>query len=140
MGEGEGRMDKVMTLCDALIHNFQANYKPAQNLAVDESMVGFRGRFGPKQYMANKPTKYGIKAFTLASSDQGYLLNILLYVGADTLASADPAYAPLPQPARVVMHLLQPYFCKGHHNSSIPLAQALLQKDKFHRDHDKESG
>lgn len=41
VGEGEGRIDGVKTLCDALIHNFQANYKPAQKLAVDETMVGF---------------------------------------------------------------------------------------------------
>ena len=79
VGEGEGRVDKVKKLCDALITNFQANYKPSQNMAVDETMVGFRGRFGPKQYMPNKPVKYGIKAFTLASSDEGYLLNLLLY-------------------------------------------------------------
>ena len=135
VGEGEGRIDKVRSLCDALIHNFQSNYKPSRNLAVDETMIGFRGRFGPKQYMPNKPTKYGIKAFTLASSDHGYLLNLLLYNGADTLARADPAHASLPQPARVVMHLMEPYFSKGHHiytdryYSSVPLAQALLQKD-----------
>ena len=135
VGEGEGRIDKVKTLCDALISNFQQNYLPGENLAVDETMVGFRGRFGPKQYMPNKPTKYGIKAFTLASSDHGYLLNLLLYVGAETLANADQAYSALPQPARVVMHVMEPYFSKGHHvytdryYSSIPLAQALLQQD-----------
>ena len=134
VGEGEGRIDKVKTLCEALISNFQRNYLPGENLAVDETMVGFRGQFGPKQYMPNKPTKFGIKAFTLASSDHGYLLNLLLYVGAETLANADPAYAALPQPARVVMHLMEPYFSKGHHvytdcyYSSILLAQALRQQ------------
>ena len=97
-------------------------------------MVGIRGRFGAKQYMPNKPTKYGIKAFTLASSDHGYMLNILLYTGADTLSHADPQYAQLPQPERVVRHLMQPYLHKGHHvytdryYSSIPLAQALLKE------------
>ena len=90
MGDGERRVDKVKPFCDALITNFQANYQPSQNLAVDETMVGFRGRFGPKQYMPNKPNKYGVKAFTLASSEHGYMLNILLYTGADTLAHADP--------------------------------------------------
>ena len=134
VGDGEGRVDKVKKVCDALIHNFQAKYQPAQNLAVDETMVGFRGRFAAKQYMPNKPTKYGIKAFTLASSDHGYLLNVLLYTGADTLADADQAYSSLPQPARVVMHLLPQYLGKGHHvytdryYSSIPLAQALALK------------
>ena len=83
--------------------------------------------------MQSKPTKYGIKAFTLASSEHGYMLNILLYTGADTLSCADPAYLSLPQPARVVMHLMRPFFNRGHHvytdryYSSIPLAQTLQE-------------
>ena len=65
-------------------------------MAVDKTMVGFSGRFVAKQYMPNKPTKYGIKAFTLASSEHSYMLNIQLYTGADTLANADPTYLSLP--------------------------------------------
>ena len=50
------------------------------------------------------------------------------------LACTRTVYRSLPQPARVVMHLMQPYINKGHHvytdryYSSIPLAQALLNK------------
>ena len=132
VGDGPRRVDKVRPLMDALVGNFQTFYSPTQNLAVDETMVGFRGRFGAKQYMPNKPTKYGIKAFTLASSEHGYLLNILLYTGADTLSEANPDHAHLPQPARVVMHLVEPYQNRGHHiytdryYSSLPLAEVLL--------------
>ena len=131
VGDGPRRVDKIQGLVDALLANFQAAYYPTENVAVDETMVGFRGRFSAKQYMPSKPTKYGIKAFTLASSEHGYMLNILLYTGADTLLNADPVYSSLPQPARVVMELMRPYLCKGHHvytdryYSSIPLAQAL---------------
>ena len=131
VGDGPRRADKVQTLLDALLGNFQACYCPSENLAVDETMVSFRGRFGPKQYMPGKPTKYGVKAFTLASSEHGYLLNTLLYTGAETLQHSDPAYSTLPQPARVVMHLMRPYLKRGHHvytdryYSSVPLAQAL---------------
>ena len=133
VGTGPRRVDKVKALVDALVHNFHACYSPSQNLAADETMVGFRGGFGAKQYMPNKPTKYGIKAFTLASSEHGYLLNVLLYTGADTLVSANPAFSHLPQPARMVMHLVRPYLNRGHHvytdryYSSIPLAQVLLE-------------
>ena len=35
-------------LMDALVGNFQSFYSPTQNMAVDETMVGFRGRFGAK--------------------------------------------------------------------------------------------
>ena len=110
---------------------FQSNYTPERNLAVDETMLRFRGRFATKQHMPKKPVKWGIKAFSLADSSNGYLFNILLYTGAETLDEANPVFSALAQPARVVMDLLEPYLHRGHHvftdryYSSIPLAQAL---------------
>ena len=93
-------------------------------------MVGFRG---VKQYMPQKPTKWGIKAFTMADSSNGYLLNVLVYTGAETL-DGSPSPEDLPQPARVVMHLMQPCLNRGHHlftdryYTSIPLVQALQEQ------------
>ena len=95
------RIDKVKAFLEPLLENFQANYTPSREISVDETMVGFRGRFGPKQYM---PTKHGIKAFTMADAAHGYMLNILVYTGADTLEAARAEYTHLPQPARVVLH------------------------------------
>ena len=112
--DGPRRVDKIQGLVDALLANFHTAYYSTENVAVDETMVGFRGRFSAKQYMPNTPSKYGIKAFTLASSEHGYMLNILLYTGADTLLNADPVYSSLPQPARVVMQLMCLHLHKGH--------------------------
>ena len=70
-GRTPKRLDKVQTLLDGLITNFKANLQPSSNLSVDETMIGFRDRFGTKQYIPNKPTKYGVKAFTLADSLNG---------------------------------------------------------------------
>ena len=88
---------------DALISNFKRNMHPSKNLSVDETMVGFRRRFGAKQYIPTKPSKYGIKAFILADSKNGYILDILVYTGADTLPSSQNP--DLPEPARVLCHL-----------------------------------
>ena len=91
-------------------------------------MVGFTGRFAPKQYMPSKPAQYGIKAFTLADSATRYVMNILVYTGADTLQGAKKAYFNLPQPARILM---VPYLGKGHtvvtnrYYTSLPLALTL---------------
>ena len=54
--------------------------------------------------MPQKPTKWGIKAFTLADAANGYLLNTLVYTGAQTLENADPTFDSLPQPARTCAH------------------------------------
>ena len=59
-------VDKVKLLHDYLITKFQARFYPGQELAVDKTMVGFRGRFGAKQYMLQKLVKSRIKCFTLA--------------------------------------------------------------------------
>ena len=125
------RLDKVQILLDALISRFKKNMHPSSNLSVDETMVGFRGRFGAKQYIPNKPTKYGIKAFTLADSKNGYILDALIYTGADTLDLSDPQYSHLPQPARIVLTLANDYLDQGRtmytdrYYTSIPLAQTL---------------
>ena len=126
------RINKVKALLDLLVPNFQASYNPSRDVAVDENMVGFRGRFGAKQYL---PNKYGVKAFTMADSTHGYVLNILLYTGRDTLANASSQYDDLPQPAQVVLHLVEPYLDQGHHvftdryHTSIPLVQALSTRN-----------
>ena len=122
------RIDKVKMLLEMMLAKFQANYIPKRSLAVDETMIAFRGRFSGKQYMAKKPVKWGIKAFSLADSSNGYLLNILLYTGSETLDEPSEQFF---SPARVVLHLLEPYLHMGHHvftdryYTSIPLAQAL---------------
>lgn len=130
-GQRPKRLHKVQLLLDALVKNFKGNMNPSANLSVDETMVGFRGRFGAKQYIPNKPNKYGIKAFTIADSKSGYILDTLLYTGADTLDHSDPQYASLPQPARIVLTLCNDYLEQGRtvftdrYYTSIPLAQVL---------------
>ena len=79
------RIDKFKAFLEPLLENFCANYKPSCNICVDETMVGFHGHFGAKP---NKPTKYGIKAFNMAASAHRYMLNIVVYTGADTLVTA----------------------------------------------------
>ena len=49
-GRTAKRLDKLQTLLEGLITNFKANMQPSANLSVDETMIGFRGRFGAKQY------------------------------------------------------------------------------------------
>ena len=127
------RIDKVQALLNLLIPRFQASYNIGKHVAIDETMVEFRGRFSAKQYMPKKPTKWGIKAFTMADSSTGYMCNILLYMGAETLDTASTAHIHLPQPARVVMELMTPYLNNGHHlytdryYTSVQLAQELTR-------------
>ena len=125
------KIDKVKQLLELLLPKFREHYYPSKNLAIDETMIKFRGRFGAKQYCPMKPVKWGIKTFTVADAANGYLLDTLVYTGAETLADADPSFQTLPQPAQIVMHLMRHYLESNHHlytdryYSSIPLTQTL---------------
>ena len=66
---------------DPLIRNFQDAYHPSRELSIDESTIGFKGRLSFLQYLPKKPTKWGMKAFVLADSQNGYTYNWRLYTG-----------------------------------------------------------
>ena len=54
--------DKLFLICPILgivKVGGKENYVPDRDVTVDEAMIAFRGRHGLKQYMPNKPTKYG---------------------------------------------------------------------------------
>ncbi|KAH7982303.1 hypothetical protein HPB52_003911 [Rhipicephalus sanguineus] len=76
------RSYKVRPLMDMMNERFLANYTASSHLAVDESMILFKGRSSMKQYMPMKPKiKRGYKVWSLADSETGYLLKFQLYEG-----------------------------------------------------------
>ena len=44
-------------------------------------MIPFKGRLAFKQYMKDKPTKWGIKVFVLADATNGYIKSFQVYTG-----------------------------------------------------------
>ena len=56
---------------------------PHQEVAVDESMIPFRGRLSFKQYHRDKLIKWGMKVWMLADSKRGYNYSFDLSVGCD---------------------------------------------------------
>ena len=72
---------KIRLFLDQLIESFQSVYVPNREIAVDESIIGYKGRLSWIQYMPKKPTKWGIKAWVLAESGSGYVWNFKLYTG-----------------------------------------------------------
>ena len=54
---------------------YQTIYIPHQHICIDETMIGLKGHLAWVQYMPKKPTKWGIKAWVLADSENGYVWN-----------------------------------------------------------------
>ena len=78
---GHDPLYKLRPFMDPLLENFKAAYNLSREIAIDESMIGFKGRLHFIQYMPKKPTKWGMKAFVLADSSSGYTHTWRLYTG-----------------------------------------------------------
>jgi len=65
---------KLRPYLTILKYNFQKYYNPNKIIAVDESMIKFKGQSTLKQYMPIKPIKGGYKVWSLADK-KGYLWN-----------------------------------------------------------------
>ena len=101
---------KLRDLLDLLPTSFRAAYRPAQDLSVDEAMIGFKGRLSFRQYMPAKPTKLGVKVWELCESKSGYCLNFDVYIG-----RVEGRQSEFGLGHGVVMNMMQPYFDKQHH-------------------------
>jgi len=73
-------------------------------------MIGFKGRFFLKQYLPGKPTKWGIKAWGLADSANGYLLKCEIYKGRKEIRQQDLLLGE-----QVVLQLTENFWGKLHH-------------------------
>ena len=56
-------------------------YTPERQLAIDETLIKSKGKVHFRQLIPIKPGRLGIKAFTLAESTSGYVLNNKIYTG-----------------------------------------------------------
>lgn len=98
------------------INNFKAKckefYQPSKNIAVDERLVKSKHRSGIRQYIKNKPVKFGIKLWVLADSQNGYTVDFYVYAGKnDSAVVAND----LGLGYNVVMKLAEPYLNQGYH-------------------------
>ncbi|XP_015375252.1 PREDICTED: piggyBac transposable element-derived protein 4-like, partial [Diuraphis noxia] len=124
------KLYKVRPLINKLNEKFFSNFNPSRNIAIDESMVAFKGRTTIKQYMPLKPIKRGIKVWAAACSKTGYLLQFEVYQG----KQGDPEIG---LGEKVVTHLANLYDNKGYcfyfdgFFSNIPMVKSMVEKNNF---------
>ena len=75
---------KLRPLFLFLLPAWQKHYRFSKRLTIDESMIKYNGRLSFKQYIMNKPVKWGIKAYSFCNSYNGYCYNIKLFCGKKT--------------------------------------------------------
>ena len=102
---------KIQPLLDKLCTSFSSSYTPHQQISIDESVISFKGRVAFKQYLNCKPNPWGIKAYVLADSVTGYLRQLCIYYGPETVLGDFPS---LGQTGRVVCTLAEPFSNSGY--------------------------
>ncbi|KAI8771552.1 piggyBac transposable element-derived protein 4-like [Biomphalaria glabrata] len=124
--------DKVEPFVKMMCSNFQKAFYPFEEVAIDEMVIGFKGRFGPLQYNPSKPEKHDIKNYGLCDSSTGYVINLITYYGSDTSYS-DSSNSITSHAVKIFDTLLQP-LQSGHHifadryYTSTDLLEYLTQK------------
>ena len=75
------KLHKVSSFIQAFKGKCQSLYQPFQQIAIDERMVKPKHRSGIRQYIRNKPTKWGVKLWVLAGSSNAYTYDFDVYIG-----------------------------------------------------------
>ncbi|XP_071480251.1 piggyBac transposable element-derived protein 4-like [Diadema antillarum] len=77
----EGKLTAVKYCLDFIREKCLLLFQPGRSISIDERMVKSKGRSGMRQYIKDKPVKWGFKLWVLADADTGYTSNFFVYTG-----------------------------------------------------------
>ena len=77
LGQGKRNWAK---LCGCVGEVCHTKYVPHEHITVDEAMVSFKGHSGYKQFMKDKPVKFGIKLWVSADAVTANCYNLDVYM------------------------------------------------------------
>lgn len=78
-----------------------------RNLAVDESLMKFRGKLCYVQCNPSKRALFGFMFYKICESSSVYCVQYSIYTGKKPSGAKE-----IPSSAAIVLELLHPYFCK----------------------------
>ena len=103
------KLSKVRYLIDYVREKCKKLYHPYQHVSIDERMVRNKGRFTFRQFIKDKPTRWGMKLWVMADASNGYTCDFEVYTGKGTPVSKfGLAYD-------VVLRLCKSIFNQGYH-------------------------
>ncbi|XP_066457697.1 piggyBac transposable element-derived protein 3 [Eleutherodactylus coqui] len=128
------RLYKIRPVVEHFNFKFAQAYTPPKNIAVDESLVHFKGRLKFRQYLPSKRARYGVKLYKLCESASGYTHKFRIYEGKDTKIEPPECPPVLGVTGKIVWELVHPLLDQGYHlyldnfYTSVPLFQCLASR------------
>ncbi|XP_065664666.1 piggyBac transposable element-derived protein 4-like [Hydra vulgaris] len=112
------RLYKLRPVIEKLFEKFQSVYTPNQCIAVDESLLLWKGRLLFKQYLPLKRARFGIKLFCLCE-DSGYMYRFRIYTGKQSPTDAIDIQLPeecksFNTTEKIVVYMMLPLLNKGY--------------------------
>lgn len=127
------KLAPIRTIFDGFVDRCKLNYTIGEYCTIDEMLEGFRGKCNFRQYIPNKPNKYGIKIFSLVDARLFYTANMEVYVG----KQPNGPYNQDNSASSIVKRMISPITKTGRNITidnwftSVPLAVDLLQNHKI---------
>ena len=107
--DANDKLTKVRFLHDYIRRKSMKLFQPREHVSIDERMVRNKGRFSYRQYIKDKPTKWGFKIWVIADALSGYTYDFEVYLGK---AGTPPSKCGLGYD--VVMRLMKSLFGQGY--------------------------
>ncbi|CAI6359412.1 unnamed protein product [Macrosiphum euphorbiae] len=127
------KLAPIRTIFDEFVDRCKLNYTVGEYCTIDEMLEGFRGKCSFRQYIPNKPNKYGIKTFSLVDARLFYTTNMEVYVG----KQPNGPYNQGNSASSIVKRMISPISKTGRNLTidnwftSVPLAVDLLQNHRI---------
>lgn len=124
------KLAPIREFFEDFLNNCQKYYTVGEYITIDEKLEAFRGKCSFRQYIPNKPARYGIKVFALVDARTFYTWNMEIYAG---LQPQGPNCVKN-TPDEIVKRLCQKLFGSGRNvtmdnwYTSYSLAKDLLKK------------
>lgn len=66
---GHDKIYRIRNFLTIISRNVEREYRLSRDISIDETIVPHKGRLSFKQYIKNKPTRWGIKLWVLCEAD-----------------------------------------------------------------------
>src|SRR5215469_7131658 len=123
------KLAPIRQFFELFVTKCKSHYSLGELVTIDEKLEKFRGNCPFRQYIANKPGKYGIKIYALVDSRIFYTQNLEIYAG----KQPEGPYQLSNSPADVVERMISPISGSGRNVTvdnwftSVPLSMKLLK-------------